>query len=176
MTRRFRLALLFVALTTAFACDTTYEFDDVTVGGDETRAPRPRSDSQFLRALYTDLLGRSPESYDFVVEDGVGQELARFPIDEQTSLLRVLSGVGDPTPLRNMIATGLVNSAEVNLPDKQSVSDPQVFITTQFQRLLGREPNIYELDSFLNEWDQDPAVNPKTIVRAIVASREYQGL
>jgi hypothetical protein len=59
------------------------------------------------------------------------------------------------------------------MPEKASV-DAREYIRDQFRRLLGREPNTYELESFAAEWASDPAVGPRTIIRAITASREYQ--
>jgi hypothetical protein len=169
------LAALCLLSTSAAGCgETTYEFDDLGVGDDDQgRTPRSRSNSQFVRAVYADLLGRAPETYDFVVENA-GSELFRFPIDEQQQLLGVLDGIGDPTPLRDLMVAGLVSSDELELPDKNDVSDPEQFITDQFRQFLGRDPAIYELESFVGEWDSDPAVNPRTIIRALLSSREYQ--
>ena len=65
------------------------------------------------------------------------------------------------------------NPAEITIPDKSTVTSRD-YIREQFRRLLGREPNTYELEAFAAEWDKDPAVGPRTIIRAIIASREYQ--
>jgi hypothetical protein len=163
-----------IAIASVACGETTYEFDDVGVGDvDQGRTPRPRSNGQFVRAGYADLLGRAPEAYDFVVENA-GTELFRFPIDEQEQLLGVLDGVGDSAPLRDLLVAGLVSSDEVDLPDRDDVSDPEEFITEQFQQLLGRDPSVYELEAFAAEWDSDDSVNPRTVVRALLSSREYQ--
>lgn len=167
---------LLLAATCVFApaCDTTYVFDPIEVGeGDDGRAPRARSNSQFLRAVYADLVGRQPESYDFVLTSQ-GSEIGRLPIEEQQYLLNALDGVGDPTPLRALIVAGLVRSAEVEIPDKSEVDDPAAFISEQFRRFLGRDPGAYELRAFLDEWQDDPAVGPHAVVRALIDSREYQ--
>jgi hypothetical protein len=171
--RSFLALLLVVAL--AGACgETVYEFDDLGAGGDgAARAPREKSNSQFLRGVYADLLGRTPEVYDFVVTAG-GAEAARFPIDEQELLLASLDAVGDPTPLRNLVVAGIVRADEAAIPDKADVGDAAGYIAEQFRRLLGREPGEYELRAFVDAWNADPAVNPRTVVRAIAASREYQ--
>lgn len=175
MQRLVRCGVLLVAVAFgASACDTVYDFEDVTVGGDGAdRAPRERTNSQFLRAVYADLIGRQPEVYDVSVVLA-GTEANRFSVDEQQFLLSALDSVGDPKPLRNLIVAGLVRHAEVELPDKADVDDPSVFITEQFVRFLGREPGAYELRAFLDEWNADPDVNPRTVVRALIASREYQ--
>src|SRR6185503_1214452 len=82
-----------LALGAAGCGDKGYEFDEVALGGDgEARTPKARSNSQFVRAIYTDLLGRAPESYDFVVTDADGNELTRFPVDEQQYLVDALDG------------------------------------------------------------------------------------
>jgi hypothetical protein len=169
------LAWLGIAgLTGLAACDTTYGFDPVEVGDDGDRAPRPRSNSQFVRAVYADLLGRSPEVYDFILSNA-GTETGRFQVDEQALLVLALDGVGDPTPMRGRLVAGLVESEESALPDKAEVDDPDSWIADQFRLLLGREPNLYELDGFVAAWRDSEAVGPRTVVRALLGSREYQG-
>ena len=159
----------------ACACgDTTYTFEDVTVGEDDgARDPRERSNSQFVRAVYGDLVGRAPESYEFAVSFD-GAEILRFPVDEQSLLVDVLEGMGDSRPLRALLTAGLVGSEEVVLPARDEVDDPAEFIAGQFRRLLGRDPSAYELRAFVDEWKADEAVNPRTVVRALIGSREYQ--
>ncbi len=159
----------------ALACtDTTYQFDDVTIGGDDnTSEPRARTNSQFVRAIYADLIGRTPETYDLVLLNG-GVEAGRFPLDERAIVLQALDDVGDPTPMRALLATALVHSAEANIPEKSEVTDAAAFITEQFNKLLGRDPNSYELQAFVEEWKSDSDVNPRTVIRALINSREYQ--
>ena len=164
--------LLIIALATA-CTETTYDYDPATAGDVEggDRAPRAKSSSQFLRGLYADLLGRTPESYDFVIK--VGTQESRLPLDEEIQLTSVLEGLGDSLPMRNLLVKGLLHSAEITVPAKSDVN-AQDYISEQFRRLLGREPNAYELGAFADEWAKDPAVGPRTIIRAIVGSREYQ--
>ena len=168
---------LVAALGSSLACggETTYVFDEVAVGDPEEggRAPQERSNSQYVRAVYGDLVGRAPESYDFSVSAG-GDELFRFPVDEQGLLVGVLEGLGDSRPLRALLVAGLAASDEVGLPGRRDVDDPAGFVADQFRRLLGREPSAYELRAFVDEWEADPSVGPRTVVRALVGSREYQ--
>lgn len=158
----------------AGACDTTYDFQPIVIGDDNADAPAPRSNTQFVRAAYADLLGRAPEVYDFAVKDANGAVIASFPVDEQTVLVEAMESVADPTPVRAIITAGLCASSEAALPDKNDVTDPRAYIADQFRRFLGRDPNAYELAAFAAEWDSDPAVGPKTILRALIGSREYQ--
>jgi hypothetical protein len=165
--------VLACALATA-ACATTYDYDPAQVGkpdGDQHPA-RDKSSSQFVRGVYADLLGRAPTSYEFTLSLD-GAPALRVPIDEQAQLVAVLDGIGDARPMRNLLVNGLLHGAEVVLPDKAAVADPHVFVRQQFARLLGREPNPYELAAFAGAWS-DPAVGPRTVIRAITASREYQ--
>jgi hypothetical protein len=166
--------LLVVALASACA-DTTYDYDPASAGDVEggEREPRAKTSSQFLRGLYADLVGRTPESYEFVVNVNNSPAL-RIPLDEEQQLSGILDGLGDSLPLRNLIVKGLLHSAEVTIPEKTAVADPRAYISEQFRRLLGREPNAYELGAFADEWAKDPAVGPRTIIRAITGSREYQ--
>lgn len=165
--------LLIVALASACA-DTTYDYDPATAGDVEggDRAPRAKSSSQFLRGIYADLLGRTPESYEFVLSVNATPAL-RIPLDEETQLTGVLEGLGDSLPMRNLVVKGLLHSTEVTLPAKTAV-EPKDYIRDQFRRLLGREPNAYELGAFADAWANDPATGPRTIIRAITGSREYQ--
>lgn len=164
-----------LALAGAACTETTYDFDNATVGEDDGigNQVRSKTSSQFIRAIYADILGRAPERYDFVVTAG-GNPGFSLPIDEESFLVDTLDGMGDPGPLRALIVQGLVHSREVALPDKGAVADPARFITEQFRKLLGRDPNAYELAAFVKEWTTDPAVGPRAVVRALAASREYQ--
>ena len=168
------MARLLIVAALATACTDVYDYDPANAGeaeGDE-RAPRGKTSAQFLRAVYADLLGRTPETYELVIKFQ-GTEVFRFPADEEALLTSSLDGLGDSLPMRNLIVNGLLHSAEVTIPEKTSV-DAREYIRDQFRRLLGREPNTYELESFAAEWAGDPAVGPRTIIRAITASREYQ--
>jgi hypothetical protein len=164
--------LLIVAL--ASACTDVYDYEPTSAGEEEgsQRAPRGKTSAQFLRGVYADLLGRTPESYEIVIRFQ-GTEAFRFPADEEALLSNSLDGLGDSLPMRNLIANGLLHSTEITIPDKSSLV-ARDYIRDQFRRLLGREPNTYELEAFAAEWDNDPAVGPRTIIRAIIASREYQ--
>ncbi|HEY0992368.1 MAG TPA: hypothetical protein VGD80_35190 [Kofleriaceae bacterium] len=167
-----RIAMIALALA---ACATTYEYDPATLGDPEggDRAPRSKTSSQFVRGVYADLLGRTPATFDFTLKFN-GATQFTLALDEQTQLAGVLDGLGDALPMRNVIVNGLLHGSEVTLPTKGSVSDPRTYIKEQFTRLLGREPNPYELAGFADAWDRDAAVGPRTIIRAIVGSREYQ--
>jgi hypothetical protein len=165
---------VFGLLGAAGCGDAEYGFAPIAVGDDESgRTPKARSNNQFVRAVYADLVGRAPEVYDFEVTVG-GQPSNVFQVDEKGFLVDALDGVGDPDALRAVIVAGLVSSSEVTLPEKAEVSDPRAFITEQFRRFLGRDPGAYELAAFESEWKNDPAVGPKTVVRALIGSREYQ--
>jgi hypothetical protein len=166
--------LLLAALGLAGACTETYDYEPATAGDPEgTAQPRSKTSSQFVRTAFADLLGRSPDAHELVVRIN-GAELARFQVDEERQLVGTLEGIGDSLPLRNLLIAGLLHSDEVALPEKAAVAEPREFIRTQFTRLLGREPNAYELEEFAAAWVREPAVGPRTIIRAIMGSREYQ--
>lgn len=172
---RFAPACIVLCVAAAAACTATYDYDPATVGDPEAtgRAPRGKTSSQFLRGVYADLLGRTPQTYDFTLAvNGVDQ--FTVPLDEQAQLIAVLEGVGDSLPIRNVLVNGLLRASEAAVPDKASVADPAAYIRDQFTRLLGREPGVYELRAFTDAWDSDPAVGPRTVLRAIVGSRAYQ--
>lgn len=168
------VAALAMAAPVAGCSETTYEFDDIDLGDDEAgRTPRDRTNNQFIRAAYADLVGRTPESYDFEIYFD-GTYAGAFPVDEQDVLMSALDAVGDPTVVRSLIVNGLLHSDEVTVLAKSEVGDPEEFIREQFRFFLGREPGVYELRAFLDEWSTDSAVNPRTVIRALMESREYQ--
>lgn len=177
MSRRAIPILVAGALALA-ACTETYAYDPATAGDEESsgREPRAKTSSQFLRTAFADLVGRAPESYEFTLRFD-GAEAFRVTLDEETQLTTVLDGIGDSLPMRNLIVKGLLHSAEVSVPDRATAApdlDPRPYITSQFERLLGRSPNAYELEAFAAEWTAQPAVGPRTVIRAIMGSREYQ--
>jgi hypothetical protein len=171
----FAALALSLPLSVLSGCETSHEFEPTSLGEPEqARTPVAVNNRQFVRSVYADVLHRAPEVYDFVISDATGAELFRFPVDEEASLVAALDGVGDPDALRASLAAGLVTSVEVSYPEKAEVSSAEGFIVEQFQGLLGRDPTPYELAAFLAEWQNDPAVGPRTVVRALVGSREYQ--
>jgi hypothetical protein len=169
-----RSAAIAVALLAATACTTTYDFDPVTVGDEEhDREPRAKSSSQFIRSVYADVLGRTPEVFDFTVAyQGVPQYT--FQLDEQSQLIGAQDAIGDPTPIRSRLVAAILRSPEAAVPAKADVDDPAAYIADQFRTLLGREPSPYELARFSREWNDDPAVGPRAVIRALIGSREYQ--
>lgn len=173
MTTKTIIAVALAALVAACG-DTTYVFDDVGVGDDEAgRTPRERSNAQFIKAVYADLVGRSTEAYALAISND-GTLVFNLPLDEQQILEGYLGGLGDSRAARAILVAGLVEHAEIDIPDKGEVADPEAFIAEQFRTFLGREPSVYELESFAAEWAADSAVNPKTVIRALIGSREYQ--
>ena len=165
---------MLLCLALVAACTDVYDYDPASAGEPEgaERALRGKTSSQFLRAVYADLLGRAPETYELVISFQ-GTVVFRFNANEEALLSNSLDGLGDSLPMRNLITNGILHSAEVTIPDKSAVTSRD-YIREQFRRLLGREPNTYELEAFATEWDKDPAVGPRTVIRAIIASREYQ--
>src|SRR6266700_3921423 len=123
-----RIVLLMALAVAPLGCGKTYAFDPIAVGDQSTaRTPKPKSNSQFVRAIYADVVGRAPAVYDFEIDYGMATNYT-FPIDEQKILLQAFDGIGDPDPLRAVIVAGLVDSSEVTLPKKADV-DATTFVT-----------------------------------------------
>ena len=110
--------LMILCVLAATACTTTYDYDPATVGDPEggDRVPRSKTSSQFVRDVYADLLGRNPVAYDFTLKVN-GATQFTVQLDEQTQLVNVLDGIGDPLPMRNLIVNGPAR-AEVMILDK----------------------------------------------------------
>lgn len=171
---RARTVAMAASLWAGSACNTSYEFEPTELGQDRSDgAAKLKNNAQFIRGVYSDLLGRNPTRYDFLVKNAALVEVSRFPVDEQALLLTALDSSGDPHPMRALMIAGLVDASEAGLPVKSEV-DPAAFITDQFHRFLGRDPSLYERAQFLAAWQTDPNVGPKEVVRALIMSREYQ--
>src|SRR5205814_8676983 len=91
-----RNAIIYIALLLAplGACQTSYEFQPVTLGEARDRVPKPRENGQYVRAVFADLADRAPQTYDFVIQSDTGTEIYRFPVDEADFRDRVLQDVG----------------------------------------------------------------------------------
>jgi len=115
---------------------------------------RAKTDLQFIRGLYVDLRGTPPAP----------AELQR--------LRGALSVLADTGPLRSVIARTLLDGADLDLPRRGEV-DPEAFVTSSFQRFLGRSPSEQELQDFVVVYAQENCL-PATLVAAIVTHPEYQ--
>ncbi|HTL34451.1 MAG TPA: hypothetical protein VL326_15090 [Kofleriaceae bacterium] len=166
--------LFFVVLALACACTDVYDYNKTNAGEPEAanQSVKGTTDTRFIRSVYADILGRTPETYELVLQYQ-GTVLFRFNADEEALITSSLDGLGDSAPMRALLVNGLLHSQEVTIPAKSTVVGRD-YIREQFRKLLGRDPNTYELEAFAAEWDRDPAVGPRTVIRAILASREYQ--
>lgn len=116
-------------------------------------ALRPKTDQQFIRGLYVDLLDRKPAA------------------DELQRLRGALSVMADAAPLRSLIARALLAEHEEAVPAK--ATDKAAFVTESFRHYLGREPSAQERSDFVAAMS-DPECTPSAVVQAIVTHWEYQ--
>ncbi|MBK8100144.1 MAG: hypothetical protein IPK26_23835 [Planctomycetes bacterium] len=112
---------------------------------------RRKSERQFLRGLYQDLLGRLPD------------------YDELRQTRAAMQSMADPTPLRAVLAKVLLDSQHARLPEHDG--DAAAFVQRCFLRYLAREPNAREQQAFTTAMAQG---KPAQIARALVTSLEYQ--
>lgn len=115
---------------------------------------KPRSDHQFVRSLYMDLLGRTPD------------------YQELRNMRNALQSMADSSPLRAVLAKVILDSGKARIPECEPGGE-ETFVRTCFLRYLGREPSQRETARFagmLREGECEPA----HVVRALVQSPEYQ--
>jgi hypothetical protein len=113
---------------------------------------RAKSERAFIRTLFLDILGRTPEE------------------EELRNARNALRSLADPGPLKAVLAKVLLDS------NKTKVSldgDAPGFVRNQFLRLLAREPKPGELSKF--QQAVESGTSRETVVRAIVTSPEYEG-
>jgi len=117
--------------------------------------PVAKPNRLFVRSLFVDLAGQVPAP------------------DELEPLRSALDGLADSRPLRSVVARALIGSGRITLANKESISDPTIWITGRFERLLGRKPTADELEVFLEAF-ADESCGVDTIVYALVSGVEYQ--
>lgn len=115
---------------------------------------RPRSDNQFIRSIYQELLGREPRYQEF------------------RNMRNALLSMADPAPLRSVMAKVILDSGRAELPRYQRGKEAE-FVSTCFLRYLGREPTQQE-SSKIGALLKRPEVGPTEVVRALITSTEYQ--
>ena len=113
---------------------------------------RGKSERQFLRGLYQDLLERAPGE------------------DELRNLRNALTAMADPAPLRAVLAKVIHDGKDTRLPARGSGRDDE-FVQQCFLRYLAREPGENESRVFTGALQQ--GASPAQIVRALVVSLEY---
>ena len=111
---------------------------------------RKKSDHQFIRGLYTDLLNR------------------RATYDEFRLFRNALQALADPTPIRSVLAKVMVDSEQVKAG---KTTDAQQWVKDLYVKMLGRMPNEKELATFAPVVKDGKA---KLAIQAIVDSEEYQ--
>lgn len=121
---------------------------------DAAQHKQQKSDRQFVRGLYMDLLERTPE------------------YEELRSMRNAMQSMADPAPLRAVMAKVILDSKVVKLPD-DAAGDPAGFVRACFLRYLAREPEPHELQVFERALQHDGASRTH-IARALVGSLEYQ--
>lgn len=115
---------------------------------------KPRSDRQFIRGLYMDLLERRPT------------------YEEMRNMRNAMQSMADPTPIRAVMAKVMLDSGRAKLPELKA-DEANDFVRRCFLRYLGREPGQEELPAFAQTLAQ-PGATATHVVRALVGSAEYQ--
>lgn len=115
--------------------------------------PRLKTPAMLAQSLYRDLLGRAPSPTEL--------EAARV----------ALMSASDPIPVLSVLADTLLKSDEARVPDKNGIN-ARDWVTQQFQQILGRQPTPAELQAYVTALSQAD-VTPRTVLQALVSSREY---
>lgn len=118
---------------------------------------RKKTDRQYVRSLYHDLVRRSPT------------------YEETRDLRNAFQSLADAEPLRAVVARLVCESKKAVFPEpeKDAIGDPGRFVRGEFARFLGRQPTEAEARAFAEAWD-DPACTPRTVAKALVTLPEYQ--
>jgi hypothetical protein len=116
--------------------------------------PKRRTDDQFIRSLYMDLLERRPDP------------------EELRNMRNALQSMADPTPVRAVLSKVILDSGQARVPEWTRGQEGD-FVRTCFVRFLGREPERDEMERFVAT-AREPDCTPVHVVRALVESAAYQ--
>src|SRR5206468_994556 len=114
--------------------------------------PRAKTDPQWVRTLYVDLLGARPDYKEFR--------------DTRNALL----ALADSTPIRRVLGKVVVDSKKADRAAAVG-ADGKRWIEERFLLLLGRPATPKELEEFQAVLKDD---GPRVILKALVQSRDYQ--
>ncbi len=114
--------------------------------------PRAKTDPQWVRTLYADLLGARPAYKEFR--------------DTRNALL----ALADSTPIRRVLGKVVVDSKRADRAAAVG-GDGKRWIEERFLLLLGRKPRAGELEAYEAVLKES---GPRVVLRAIVQSQEYQ--
>jgi hypothetical protein len=117
--------------------------------------PRPKDDAPYIRTLFVDLLGRTPDFEEF------------------RNMRNALLALSDPAPVRRVLAQLLLESPGGPRWKKEEIKAPEDWVRERFLLLLGREPTARERDAFVAELGTY-AGKPETLVLALLTSPDYQ--
>jgi len=117
-----------------------------------SKYPREKTDAQWIRTLYADLLGARPDYREFR--------------DTRNALL----ALADSTPIRRVLGKVVVDSKK---SDRAAAvgADGKRWIEERFLLLLGRGPRAEEAAAFEEVLRES---GPRIVLQALVQSREYQ--
>jgi hypothetical protein len=114
--------------------------------------PRPKTDAQWIRTIYVDLLNARPDYREFR--------------DTRNALL----ALADSTPIRRVLAKVMIDSKKADRAAAVG-ADPKAWISERFLLLLGRPPSDRELEAYGQVLKEG---GPRVVLRAIVQSHDYQ--
>ena len=114
---------------------------------------RPRNDRQFIRALYMDLLERTPD------------------YEELRNMRNAMQSMANPAPLRSVMAKVILDSGQARIPRLEQGREEE-FVAECFRAYLAREPGQEELPAFVEILRE--GATARQVVRALVGSPEYQ--
>jgi hypothetical protein len=115
--------------------------------------PRPKSDRVFVRSLFADLLGRTPDYQEF------------------RRCRNALLALSDSRPLRSVLIKMMLDSGLGAVGD-EAAKDPTGFVTGRFLHFLARNPTQPECDAFVRELQA--GASPQLVQRALLTHGEYQ--
>jgi hypothetical protein len=122
--------------------------------GGPARAPKAKTDRQFIRSLFVDLLGRPPAYEEF------------------RNMRNALQAIADPKPLRGVLAKVLLDSGAA-LPPAAPADEAENQVTELFHRLLGRDPERKEHAAFTAAL-REPGATWRIAAMAMLTSAQYQ--
>lgn len=133
-----------------------YEMNDLTVLPVNSQKNKPKTVSQYISILHTNLFQRAIGPNDML------------------SALKAVESIGDKQVAFDILVSKYMNDSNVVLPSVEEMrNDTDKFIRETYRRFLVREPTEAELTWMRNYIRSRPTVTPELIYFAFATSNEH---
>lgn len=134
-----------------------YELNNVDVKNQASNKSRLKSTTEFISIAYLDLFGTSITNQNLNL------------------LSLIYLSFGDKKVLEDMLIRNMLNSAQVNLPNNETMrNNIGLFVDNSYQKFYNRSPDALEKQFLISTIESNVNTTPEMVYYALVTSNEYR--